>query len=61
MMLNRRTIAQPITTCGLGVRSGKEITLSLLPADSGAGLRLRRTDLGCETPISIETVISSAV
>jgi UDP-3-O-[3-hydroxymyristoyl] N-acetylglucosamine deacetylase len=61
MTLKRRTIAQPVTALGLGVRTGKEISISLQPGDSGLGLRLRRTDLGCETPVNTETVTSSAV
>ena len=61
MVLTRRTIAQPVTTHGLGVRSGAEITLAFLPAESGVGLRLRRTDLGSEMPIGLATVTSSAV
>jgi UDP-3-O-[3-hydroxymyristoyl] N-acetylglucosamine deacetylase len=42
----QRTLRRPIACAGIGLHSGKKVTLSLKPAPSGFGIRFRRTDLG---------------
>jgi UDP-3-O-[3-hydroxymyristoyl] N-acetylglucosamine deacetylase len=52
-MASRRTLQSPTQLSGVGVRSGQEIGVRLEPAESGAGLRLARTDLGDTWPLSL--------
>jgi len=42
----QRTIRRPIACAGIGLHSGKKVTLSLKPAAADTGIRFRRTDLG---------------
>jgi UDP-3-O-[3-hydroxymyristoyl] N-acetylglucosamine deacetylase len=42
----QRTLRRPISCAGIGLHSGKKVTLSLKPAPAGSGIRFRRTDLG---------------
>jgi UDP-3-O-[3-hydroxymyristoyl] N-acetylglucosamine deacetylase len=42
----QRTIRRPISCAGIGLHSGKKVTLSLKPAPSDFGIRFRRSDLG---------------
>ncbi|MGD9498372.1 MAG: UDP-3-O-acyl-N-acetylglucosamine deacetylase [Armatimonadota bacterium] len=42
-----------MTRAGLGVRSGRDITLALGPAQVGAGLVLERADLGARWPLDL--------
>ncbi len=51
--LQRRTIAREATISGLGVRSGKQITVRLLPANGEAGITVTRTDLGMTWPVDL--------
>jgi UDP-3-O-[3-hydroxymyristoyl] N-acetylglucosamine deacetylase len=39
-----------VTCAGIGLHSGKKVTLSLKPAPAGYGIRFLRTDLGVEIP-----------
>lgn len=41
----QRTLATPITATGIGLHSGKEVTLTLTPAPVGTGIVFVRTDL----------------
>ncbi len=50
----RKTIRDEVEVAGLGVRSGKQITVRLLPADAGHGLILRRTDLDITWPVDLD-------
>ena len=53
--LTRRTLraaAGPVA--GVGVRTGREISVRLLPAASGEGLVLRRTDIGARVPLDLD-------
>lgn len=50
-MVRQRTIAQPISGSGIGVHSGNQVDIRLLPAKPDTGIVFRRTDL--ETPIDI--------
>ncbi|HXD18547.1 MAG TPA: UDP-3-O-acyl-N-acetylglucosamine deacetylase, partial [Vicinamibacterales bacterium] len=42
----QRTLRRPISCAGIGLHSGKKVTLSLKPAPSDFGIRFRRSDLG---------------
>lgn len=45
IMVYERTIAQEITATGIGLHSGKPVTLTLSPADVGVGIVFERTDM----------------
>jgi UDP-3-O-[3-hydroxymyristoyl] N-acetylglucosamine deacetylase len=42
----QRTLKRSISCAGIGLHSGKKVTLSLKPAAANSGIRFRRTDLG---------------
>ena len=42
----QRTLRRPIACAGIGLHSGRKVTLALKPAPAGFGIRFRRTDLG---------------
>jgi UDP-3-O-[3-hydroxymyristoyl] N-acetylglucosamine deacetylase len=42
----QRTLKRPITCTGIGLHSGRKVSLSLRPAPVNHGIRFRRTDLG---------------
>ena len=42
----QRTLKRSISCAGIGLHSGKKVTLSLKPAPANSGIRFRRTDLG---------------
>ncbi|MDO4441537.1 MAG: UDP-3-O-acyl-N-acetylglucosamine deacetylase [Moraxella sp.] len=44
-MTYERTVAQEITATGIGLHSGKKVTLTLSPAEIGTGIVFERTDL----------------
>ena len=49
--------SRSISCAGIGLHSGKKVTLSLKPAPAGAGIRFRRTDLdGVEIPANVAHV-----
>ena len=51
----QRTLRRSISCAGIGLHSGKKVTLSLKPAPSDFGIRFRRSDLGgLEVPANIE-------
>ena len=45
-MTAQRTIRRAISCAGIGLHSGKKVTLSLKPAPADSGVRFRRSDLG---------------
>ncbi len=49
-MIKQRTINTKVSTTGIGLHSGKEVILSLVPSDINTGIRFQRTDLA-EKPI----------
>jgi UDP-3-O-[3-hydroxymyristoyl] N-acetylglucosamine deacetylase len=56
-MTPQRTLRRPISCAGIGLHSGRKVTLSLKPAPAGHGIRFCRTDLGgAEIPASIDHV-----
>ena len=42
----QRTLRRAISCAGIGLHSGRKVTLSLRPAAAGSGIRFRRVDLG---------------
>src|SRR5829696_5507570 len=46
LMDAQRTLRRSISCAGIGLHSGKKVTLSLKPAPADSGIRFRRCDLG---------------
>jgi UDP-3-O-[3-hydroxymyristoyl] N-acetylglucosamine deacetylase len=44
-MLYQRTLAKPVTVTGIGIHSGKKVTMKLNPAPADHGVQFRRVDL----------------
>jgi len=44
-MLYQRTIAKKVEVTGIGIHSGKKVTLSLYPAEADFGIQFKRTDI----------------
>ncbi len=44
-MINQRTIAKPVSFTGIGLHSGKKITMTLFPAKSDSGIQFKRVDI----------------
>jgi UDP-3-O-[3-hydroxymyristoyl] N-acetylglucosamine deacetylase len=56
-MNEQRTLRRSITCAGIGLHSGKRVTLSLKPAPADFGIRFRRADLGgLEIPARVNHV-----
>jgi len=56
-MNEQRTLRRSITCAGIGLHSGKKVTLSLKPAPADFGIRFRRADLGgLEVPARVNHV-----
>lgn len=58
-MLYQCTIAKPVTISGIGVHSGKQITMTLRPAEAGTGVIFHRTE-GDRT-VSIAAISANVV
>jgi UDP-3-O-[3-hydroxymyristoyl] N-acetylglucosamine deacetylase len=53
----QRTLRRSTSCAGIGLHSGKKVTLSLKPAAVGSGIRFRRADLGgLEVPATVQHV-----
>ena len=53
----QHTVRRPVSCTGIGLHSGRRVTLSLLPAAAGSGIRFRRADLdGVEIPATVDNV-----
>ncbi len=53
----QRTLRRSISCAGIGLHSGRKVTLSLKPAPAGSGIRFRRADLGgLEVPATVQHV-----
>lgn len=61
--LYQRTIAKAITATGIGLHSGKKVTLTLKPAEVDTGIVFERTDLDAIVPMDaflvVDTMMSS--
>ncbi|MFB3853445.1 MAG: UDP-3-O-acyl-N-acetylglucosamine deacetylase [Vicinamibacterales bacterium] len=54
-MQSQRTLRRQVSCAGIGLHSGKKVTLTLKPAPAGFGIRFRRSDIGgVEIPARIE-------
>jgi len=57
-MINQRTIAKKVSVTGIGIHTGKKITITLYPAKADFGIQFKRVDLA-ESPLQracVETV-----
>ena len=59
-MLYQRTLAKKVTVTGLGLHSGKKVTLTLSPAKADFGIQFTRTDLPDEPAIKASAVTVGA-
>ncbi len=59
----QRTIANPITTTGIGLHSGEKVTLHFYPAEPNTGIVFRRVDLNpvVELPAHAEYVVDTTL
>ena len=55
----QRTLKSRIPCVGIGVHSGRRISLTLLPAPAGHGIVFRRTDLGRDIPATYNRVVDT--
>ena len=55
----RRTLKAAIGCVGVGVHSGRRVSLTLRPAPAGAGIRFRRTDIGFEVAARFDQVVET--
>src|SRR3954452_1476700 len=57
LMNAQRTLRRSVSCAGIGLHSGKRVSLSIRPAPAGAGIRFRRADLGgLEVPATVQHV-----
>lgn len=57
----RRTLKAAISAVGRGLHSGAEVSLVLKPAETGAGIMFRRTDLGLDIPARFDAVADTCL
>ncbi len=50
-MLSQKTIRAPVYAIGIGVHSGKNVRMTLRPADADTGVRFIRTDIKNSRPV----------
>src|SRR5206468_11137872 len=55
----QRTLKSRIPCVGVGVHSGRRVSLTLLPAPAGHGIVFRRTDLGRDIPATFNRVVDT--
>ena len=58
---SQRTISKDVTLVGAGIHSGEFTTITLRPADVGAGIRFRRLDIDGqpEIPATLAHVVAT--
>lgn len=57
MSISDKTIQSETEIAGVGVRCGEQITVRLVPAEAGSGIRLSRSDLDVTWPVDLEHVL----
>lgn len=57
-MAKRRRLTNSVSLAGEGVRSGRQIRVTLEPAEEGQGLSLRRTDTGESWPLELSAALA---
>ncbi|MBC4015925.1 UDP-3-O-acyl-N-acetylglucosamine deacetylase [Siccirubricoccus deserti] len=55
----RRTLKAAIGCVGIGLHSGRRVSLTLRPAAAGTGILFRRTDIGLELPARYDHVVDT--
>jgi UDP-3-O-[3-hydroxymyristoyl] N-acetylglucosamine deacetylase/3-hydroxyacyl-[acyl-carrier-protein] dehydratase len=62
MLVQQRTIKQPVSLRGIGLHTGNMTTMTLRPAPENYGIRFRRVDLGGspEIPADVDHVVDIA-
>ncbi len=55
----QRTVKAPIGCVGIGLHSGRRISLTMRPAAAGSGVVFRRTDLGIDIPARFDCVVDT--
>jgi UDP-3-O-[3-hydroxymyristoyl] N-acetylglucosamine deacetylase len=55
----RRTLKAAIGCVGIGLHSGRRVSLTLRPAAPGTGILFRRTDIGLELPARYDHVVDT--
>jgi UDP-3-O-[3-hydroxymyristoyl] N-acetylglucosamine deacetylase len=50
-MIYQRTVAKAVKVTGIGLHSGKKVTLTINPAESDTGIIFKRTDIANSEPI----------
>ena len=55
----RRTLKTAIGCVGVGLHSGRRVTLTLRPASAGTGILFRRIDLGIDIPARFDRVVDT--
>jgi UDP-3-O-[3-hydroxymyristoyl] N-acetylglucosamine deacetylase len=58
-MIYQQTLQQPVNISGIGLHSGRQITMALRPADPGTGIIFHRTE--GERTVSIEATSANVV
>ncbi|WP_303722983.1 UDP-3-O-acyl-N-acetylglucosamine deacetylase [Malonomonas rubra] len=58
-MIYQHTLAQPLTISGIGLHTGREITMQLRPAEAGTGIVFHRRE--GERCVSIEAISANVV
>lgn len=50
-MINQRTLAKEVKVTGIGLHSGKKVSLKLIPAEADFGIQFVRTDIPNSSPM----------
>jgi UDP-3-O-[3-hydroxymyristoyl] N-acetylglucosamine deacetylase len=62
---NQRTVGKRVSCTGVGLHSGRSVTVTLAPAAPDSGIRFVRRDLGVEIPARadrvVDTVLSTSI
>ena len=59
-MLKQRTLSSKIKASGVGLHTGKKISLTLKPAMPNTGIIFKRTDISCDSiQASLENVFDT--
>jgi len=57
--VRRKTLKSAIGCVGVGLHSGRRVSLTLRPAASGTGILFRRSDLGIDIPARFDRVVDT--
>ena len=59
-MIYQRTLAKELKVTGIGLHSGKKVTLNLFPAESNTGIVFRRSDIPGSKPMKADALTVGA-